>query len=70
MPQEEWIKWRTCTRKVKHTEKPEATANMRVYRCLYCDGWHRTKRKKRLITKAAPRTDARTVLRGGYRVEK
>lgn len=66
---EEWIKWRMCTRKIQHHEKPRNTPRMESYVCPYCGHWHRTTRKHRLpptVTKPS----RPMVLRGGYWIEK
>lgn len=68
--QEEWVKWRTCTRKVKFHEKPRATDRMEVYHCPYCDGWHKTKRKSRNKIERADKPAQRIVLRGGFWIPK
>lgn len=63
-----WIEWRTCTRKVRFEEKPRTTDRMDAYHCPYCDGWHKTKSKRRIIK--AQRPQKPMVLRGGFWIEK
>jgi hypothetical protein len=67
-PQPEWIKWRTCTRKVKYAAKPANTDRMASYKCPFCDGWHRTTRRKPLKINRPVRRQ--TVVRGGFEIER
>jgi hypothetical protein len=66
--QEEWIKWRTCGRKIAHHRKPKDTERMKSYLCPYCQLWHKTTRRKRI--KISPPAGRRMVLRGGFWIEK